>query len=204
MKNKCCVEISELTMTALEAEHSDLLWGGDGHLLLQHRTFPRQRGEQHQNLRPFVYFQDFILIFKVFSYRNTPLRPPQWQLLSETLGTHTFKGISFATSDYRIFFPLPRYTWSNINSSQSQDQTIFPPLQHWLSKINTNHLIQSCTLSHKNSLCYKFCNELYQMCFQLFWNLYTLIQTKSLTIYFKKIPLKINLVNARIWWHFQK
>lgn len=168
-------------MTALEAEHSDLLWGGDGHLLLQHRTFPRQRGEQHQNLTPFVYFQDFILSFcsQKHSSETTSVTTSEWDLRDSHIQRDILCYIRLQN-----FFPLPRYTWSNINSSQSQDQTIFPPPQHWLSKINTNHLIQSCTPSHKNSLCYKFCNELYQMCFQLFWNLYTLIQTKRLTIYF--------------------
>lgn len=101
LKSKCCVEISELAMTALESEHTDLPWGEDGHFP-QHRTFPRQRGEQHGNLRPFVSFQDFILSF---CSPKHPLRPSQWQLLRETFGTHTFKGISFAASDYRTFFP---------------------------------------------------------------------------------------------------
>lgn len=87
-------------MTTLEPEHTDLPWGGDGHLLLHHRTFPRKRREKHQNLRPFVSFQDCILSLCSI---NTHLRPPQWQT-SETFGTHTFQGISFAASDCRMFF----------------------------------------------------------------------------------------------------
>lgn len=39
LEKKCCAGISKLTMAALESEHTDLPWGGDGHLL-----FPGKEG----------------------------------------------------------------------------------------------------------------------------------------------------------------
>lgn len=143
LKSKCCVEISELAMTPLESEHTDLPWGEDGHFP-QHRTFPRQRGEQHGNLRPFVSFQDFILSFcsPKHSSETISVTTSEWDLWD----SHVQRDI-LCCIRLQDFFS-PRYIWSNTISSQSQDQTIFPSLQHWLSKINTNNLIQGCTPSH--------------------------------------------------------
>lgn len=141
---KCCVGISELTMRALEPEHSDLPWGGDGHLLLQHRTVPRKRWEQHWSLRPFVSFQDFILSFCLHKHSSetTSVTTSEWDLWD----SHSQRNI-LCCIRLQDFFS-PRYTWSNTIPSQSQGQIIFPPLQQWLNKINTNNLIQSCTPSH--------------------------------------------------------
>lgn len=46
-------------MTALEPGHTDLLWGGYGHLLLQHRPFPKQRASAYCSfLNPWTWYPE--------------------------------------------------------------------------------------------------------------------------------------------------